>query len=129
MSTIIGIDYGEKHTGFAKASTPLAEPLCTVDTSKALSFLNDLLQQHHLTKVVIGISEGKMAQKTKAFAAMIESETGLPVVFQDETLSSRTVRTQLAQAGLKRSRLHRQIDHLVAAAILQDYLDSLANRK
>lgn len=118
------IDYGQKHIGLAFATTPIAEPYETVSFNQAPAVINSLIKKHHIDKIIFGLSESSMAQETKAYAQKIESETGLTVIFQDETLSSQDTRRHLAQTGAKRKKREAKIDHYVAATILQDYLDS-----
>lgn len=124
MVNYLGLDYGEKHLGYALALGPLAEPLQTIPTASAFAILPQIIDKFHLTAIVIGLSEGPMAAKTKAFGHQLHQTTGLPVVYHDETLSSHETRLKLAKSGAKKSKKEAKIDHLVAAAILQDYLDS-----
>jgi putative Holliday junction resolvase len=118
------LDYGEKNIGIAFSTGTLAEPLVTIDTATAIPTIVDLLGQYAINTIVIGISENIMADKTRAFARKLQAETDLPIDFHDETLTSQETRLKVAQMGMKRSRREGKIDHLVAAAILEDYLDS-----
>lgn len=127
MKNLLCIDYGDQHVGLAVAATTLAEPLKTVPLNQALSFITGAIKQFNVSALVFGISEGAMAEKTRSFAATIEAATHLPVHFQDETLSSYDTRLHVAQAGVKRSKREQKIDHLVAATILQDFLDTHPN--
>lgn len=127
MANLLGIDYGEKFIGLALALGPLAEPLETIPMAHAFQLIPILIDKHQLQKLVIGLSEGHMAQKTKSFGTQISEITGLPVVYHDETLSSYDMRLKLAQSGAKKTKRERKIDHLVAAAILQDYLDTMTS--
>lgn len=124
MKHILCIDYGDKHCGLAIATTSLAEPIETVSIDKALAKIKALISAYHIEELVFGLSEGKMAEKTRQFAATIGAETKLPIKFHDETLTSYDTRRRIAQAGAKKSKREQKIDHLVAAAILEDYLDS-----
>jgi putative holliday junction resolvase len=118
------LDYGDKHVGLAFSSGQLAEPLFTIPTAKALPVILDLIDQYAVESIVIGLSEGKMADQTRAFAQKLQTLTPLPIDFHDETLTSQETRQKAAQMGMKKSRREGKIDHLVAAAILDDYLDS-----
>ncbi len=120
----LSIDYGDKYIGLAIAVGPLAEPFMTVKKDQAFKTISQVIAQHAIDVIVIGLSEGQMAQKTKAFGTEIKTTFNLPVVYHDETLTSQETRQQMAKIGMKRSRRHGKLDHLVAAAILQDYLDS-----
>lgn len=120
----LAIDYGDKYIGLAVATGPLAEPIATIKIDGALTTIMELAGQYAVDTIVIGISEGAMAKKTRDFAKKLETLTPIPIDFHDETLTSQETRLQIAQMGMKKSRRESKIDHLVAAAILQDYLDS-----
>ena len=122
MKNILGIDYG-KNLGLAIATTPLAEPLKTISLNESFEVIKSLVQEYQIDLIVIGISEGEMAEKTKSFAKNLENNISTPIYFQDETLSSHHTRQKMAKANYKQSKKHQKIDHLVAASILQDYLD------
>ena len=70
------------------------------------------------------MSEGKMAFKIIQFSKLLKQQLNVPTEFHDETLSSFETRKKLAQAGAKKKKRESKIDHFVAAAILDDYLDS-----
>jgi putative transcription antitermination factor YqgF len=123
--THLCIDYGLAHCGLALGIEHIAEPLETVATAQALKRIEELVKIHQPQRIVIGLSEGDMAEKTKRFAESLQATMNIPIAFQDETLTSQEVRQQMAQSGMKRSRREAKIDHLVAARILQDYLDTV----
>ncbi len=122
---VLGIDYGLLHCGIALGIEGLAEPVATVATKNVISHLEQLVGVYKPQTIVLGISEGEMAKKTRAFAQDLESRFAIPLVFQDETLTSQEVRQEAARLGMKRSKREAKIDHLVAARILQDYLDTI----
>ena len=121
---LLGIDYGRSWIGIAVAESGLAEPLVVVENSKSLSRIDNFIDRYQIEAIVVGVSEGKMADETKIFAREIEMKFGLPVYFHDETLSSQDTRELIAKAGIKRNKRENKIDHYVAAMILQDYIDS-----
>ena len=125
MNHLLGIDYGTKHLGLAIATGPLAEPVATVPTGQSFDRIKQLIAEHQIDQIVIGISENQMADETKAFAESVKQSTKLPTVLHDETLSSLETRQKIAAANIKKSKREAKIDHLVAASILQDYIDSL----
>jgi putative transcription antitermination factor YqgF len=129
MQRFLGIDYGEIHIGLAFADSSLAQPLETIQRHLALDQIQHLIHKLRIQALVVGISEHHMAQHTQRFAQQLHHLTHLPIYYQDETLSSYTTRVKIAQARAKKSRRQQKIDHLVAAQILQDFLDEydLAN--
>jgi putative holliday junction resolvase len=124
MKSYLAIDYGQVHLGLAIATTELAEPFKVISRKGAIETIKKLTDTLAITDIIIGLSEGAMAAETKAFGQELAKATGLPLHFHDETLSSQETRLLAARAGMKKSRRQGKIDHLVAAHILQDFLDS-----
>ena len=123
---ILGIDYGKKKIGLAIASTMLAEAYDVVryeTIEEAIEKIKKVVQVEQVEKVVIGISEGKMAEETKKFVIRLRGEIGKPIVFQDETLSTQTAQTLSREAGINRKKRRQLEDAYSAALILQEYLD------
>ena len=130
QSTILGIDYGIRNLGFSISDGSLAQPL---KTKKILSFHGALTvaaktaRQLKADKIIIGISEGVMAEKTQLFADMIKKKLKIPVILWDETLSSYQSRQYLAEKKTPFAK-RKQKEHLFSACIiLQNYLDSHSN--
>ena len=119
------IDFGLKHLGLAIADGPLAEPFGEKNNNENFfKYLINLIKTEKIDKIVIGLSEGKMGETTKAFAEKLKTLTNLPIFFQDETLSSVEAKQKLLEAGAPQKKRRR--DHSAAAAlILQDYLDTI----
>lgn len=127
---IIGIDYGLKNIGLAIATGPLAEPLSNLRvTSQIFNKLRQICFKLQAEKVVVGISEGKMARQTKKFAQKLENELKIPVVFQDETLTSKQVIRKLSEAKTKKKKRLGPKHAFAATLILQDYLDHNNEKK
>jgi putative Holliday junction resolvase len=120
----LGLDYGNKHIGVAVATTFIAEAWKTIPSHQAINLISQLIKQHKIDEIVLGISENQMGEKIKEFAHLLSDSFHLPIHFQDETLSSQETRQQMAIKGVKKSIRQAKTDHYVAAAILQDYLDS-----
>ena len=121
----LGIDFGLKKVGLAFAESGLAEPLLVMDYSDRLVNKIDLLvKEYSVEKIVLGLPEGKLVSRVKNFAQELASMTSLPVVFQDETLTSQDAIAKMIEAG-KRKKFRREKQDVIAAAlILQAYLDS-----
>ncbi len=124
---ILGIDYGRKKMGLATADGLLAEPLKTLryqDIKILSEVLREITEKLKVKKIVVGISEGKMAKETKAFGEKIEVKLGIPVVYQDETLTTQEAQELAIKAGIKRKKRRKLEDAYSATLILQAYLDS-----
>ena len=121
------IDFGLKHLGLAMADGPLAEPFGEKRysrTEELFNYLNSVIIQQQIDKIVIGLPEGKLAGTVKNFGKKLTELTGREVVFQDETLSTQEAKAKLIAAHAPQKK--RRLDHSAAAAlILQDYLDRI----
>lgn len=121
---ILGIDYGEKKIGLSLSEGKLATPLGIEENTKNLERkIKDLCQKEEIKKIVIGTAEGYMAQRQREFGSRIAKACHLPVLFWDETLSSREAIQKMIELGKTRKK-RRQEDAFSAALILQSYLDA-----
>lgn len=131
---ILGIDYGLRKIGLAISEGVLAEPLLIISNprkasprGKQLSVIGKIAgicQKYGVEKIVIGLPEGKVATKVKGFGPKVAELTGLPVIYQDESLTSKEAVAKMIEAGKKRKDRQRLEDAIAAAIILQSYLDS-----
>lgn len=116
---ILGIDYGRSHIGLATSEGSLANPEGTIavkETDLAMKDLGEKAREWQIEKIIIGVSEGKMAEETRMWGKKLAEMIQLPVEFVDETLSS-------VEVGESKNKTK---DHSKAAAvILQRYLDNL----
>lgn len=91
----------------------------------------DLARRHHVVEIVIGLpqttdgSEAEHAMKIVAFGKKLAQASGLPVIYEEEGLSSvssiRTLTVQSVKSG--HSKDLDLVDRQAAAIILQKYLD------
>ena len=70
-------------------------------------------------------SEGVRAEKSREFKAMLERDSGLPVVLWDERRSSIEAHAILHAAGKKEKQHRKTVDAVAASLILEGYLGSL----
>lgn len=119
----LGIDWGEKRIGLAigDSHTSLALPLTTVSS---LTEIYSIIEKEEISYIVLG-SPRKMSgevadnKKWQDFTCSLENKAGIPVIMQDERLSSKAVD---ALIGHKKDKVSR--DEMAAALILQAYFDS-----
>ncbi len=122
---LLGIDFGLKKVGLALAEDGLPQPFGVIKNDpRLLKKINNICQTNQIEKVVIGISEGKLAERIKGFGRKIEKITGLPVEFQDETLTSKEAIAKMLEGGKKKKIRREKEDAFAAAIILQSYIDS-----
>lgn len=118
---LLGIDYGKSKIGLASSEGVLAEPLAIISAKSALDQIGTICVQKGIEKIIVGISEEKMAEETINFVNKLKTKVSVPVEFQDETLTSKDAIAKMKQVG---KRLKRE-DAISAALILQSYLDSV----
>jgi len=135
-----GLDVGERRIGVAvsDATRTLARPVGVLRTSgldgdaveRAVAEVARLAaEEDGVATLVIGLprrldgSPSDMTPRVEAFASALGVRTSLPVILQDERLSSREAESRLALRE-KDWRVRRErLDAAAAAVILQDYLD------
>lgn len=126
---VLGIDYGERHIGVAVGDTDtgLSQPLTTIDASPSsedlLRTLQELIVQHQVEHIVIGISENQSAESAQRFSQMLGNSVRPSVSLVDETLSSQESASALRTAPKKK---RRTLGHAASAAIiLERWLDDV----
>lgn len=137
---ILGLDYGEKTIGVA-VSDPLGLTAQgieiirrerEIEIRKSLVRLGEIIKEYKIEMIVLGYpkhlnnSLGMRAEKTQHFKDKLERRFKIPVVLQDERLSTVAAERDLLEAGLSRERRRQVIDKMAAVFILQGYLDKIA---
>ncbi len=131
---VMAIDYGDQRIGLAVSD--LTGLLCGEawtmqewNMERASQRIAEEAARREVGTLVLGLpknmdgSEGPRAAKSRAFAALLEADSGLPVVLWDERRSSIEAHAILHAAG-KKEKVHRKtVDAVAASLILQGYLD------
>lgn len=86
--------------------------------------LQKIIKENNIEKIIVGLSEGKMAEETKAFARKLNKEISLPIEYFDETLSTYEAQRLAQEAGMKRKKRKEFEDAFAAAVMLQSYLEN-----
>ncbi|MFH0863967.1 MAG: Holliday junction resolvase RuvX [Candidatus Gottesmanbacteria bacterium] len=120
----LGIDYGNAKIGLAMSEGKLAEPIGSIKTLNSKSQITNICERDVIEKIVIGISEGKMAMQIKKFGDELETVINIPIEYWDETLSSIQAREKMIEAGKPQMKKKTDEHSIAAALILQDYLDN-----
>ncbi|MEP3074216.1 Holliday junction resolvase RuvX [Maricaulis sp.] len=134
---LIALDPGTKTIGVASsgASRGLATPVETIVRTKFTADAERifaLYDERNAVAIVMGLpvnmdgSEGPRVQSVRALARNLLRLRDIPVVFQDERLSTFEAEEKLIAAGVRRDRRKAVIDAHAAANILQSALDRLA---
>ena len=142
---IVGLDVGERRIGVAisDATCTLARPVGVLHTTaletdglaRAAAEIARLASEDDgVAALVIGLprrldgSPSGLTSRIEAFAARLGARTQLPVVLQDETLTTREAESRLAQREKSWRERKRRLDAAAAAIILQDHLDTRPGR-
>ena len=123
---ILGIDFGLNNFGLAISEGILAEPLGQINVfsiQRAISKLISVSGENQIQKIVIGLPEGKLVKKIKKFGKELEQAVNIPVVFQDETLTSKEAVKKMIEAQKPLKKRQKQEHVFAACLILQSYLD------
>lgn len=87
-----------------------------------------LIREYGSKSIVAGLpknmdgTEGVQAKDARAAVRQLKLVTPLPVVFQDERLSTWTAKERLYAQGLNEKKVKEKIDQTAAAVILEDFL-------
>ncbi len=139
IGALLGIDPGAKSVGVAASDglRLIASPVEIINRGKklkpALERLFQLYDERNCVGLVIGLplnldgSSGPRVQAARALGHNILQHRDIPVVFQDERLSSAEAERVMLAADMTRARRAETIDASAAAIILQTVLDRLAN--
>lgn len=142
---LLGVDYGRKRIGLALSDPTglLARPWKTIPSGGAspgtaadlIGEIERLRQEPDgLAGVVLGLPRrlsGEANDQTpvvQALATRLRETLDLPIVLQDERLSSREAESLLARREKDWRKRKALLDAAAAAVILQDYLDSRTRR-
>lgn len=121
---ILGIDFGIAKIGLALADDGLAQPIGVVKNyQKTLTKIAQLVGEERVEKIVIGVSEGKIGQRARKYGRQLGKVTGIKVLFQDETLTTKEAIAKMIEAGKKKKYRQEKEDAFAAAIILQAFLD------
>jgi len=114
---ILSLDFGKKRIGLAVAFGGIIETKGFLENDKkTFEKLTQFCKDYKVEQIVIGISEGKMARTTKAFAKKLKKVLQLPIEFVDETLTSIDAEKKVGWKNKGR------VDSVSAAMILERYL-------
>lgn len=137
---MLGIDYGARRIGLALSDATatlaspwrlLQKPASDADTMRLMvaEIAALVTNDDGLEAVVVGWPrrlDGTPNDQTpivESFVRALEAQVPVPVILQDERLSSREAETRLATREPDWRKRKKKLDAAAAAVILQDYLD------
>ncbi len=135
---VLALDVGQRRVGLAISdrTRTLARPLATiaVEPHNALDRVTKEIsalaaEEDGLSEIVVGMPahlSGEASPQTVQVAAFIvglKGRTAIPIVTEDERLSSREAESRLAVLEKSWRKRKARLDAAAAAVFLQDYLD------
>ena len=132
---ILGVDYGDARTGIAisDADGRFAGGVGVIRAKGMRSAARqtaDEAARRGAQLIVVGLplnmdgTEGARAEKARAFSSMLSELTGLPVVMQDERLTTVEAYDIMDEIGVHGARRRDIVDTMSAELILREYLES-----
>jgi len=137
MPRIIAIDYGIKRTGIAVTDELqiIATALDTIETQNLFVFLDKYISENNIQEIVVGLpmrmhgEVGQLETEIQKFITKLkEKHSGIPVLRQDESFTSKMASRAILESGAKKKKRQDKalIDKVSATIILQSYME--ANR-
>ncbi|MDR3036848.1 MAG: Holliday junction resolvase RuvX [Coriobacteriales bacterium] len=131
----LALDIGEKRTGVAAGDTDakIAIPISVIATKDVLTYASSfrrLVEDHEPELLVVGLpltlggEENQQTLWVREHAEHIAKTLGIPLVYQDERLTSTEAKRYLRQAGCTEREMRGKIDMVAASLLLRAYLDA-----
>ena len=132
----LGLDLGSKTLGIAISDRTnfIASVYKTIffkdeDYSSLIEPLKEIVKNEDIGTIVLGLpknmnnSLGTRAMITLEFKEMLENNFHIPVILEDERLTSVISNNILISANVSRNKRKKKVDGMAAEIILQGYLD------
>ena len=136
MMRVLALDVGDKRIGIA-VSDPLgitAQGLETYnrtgDIEKDAEYIANFAKKYAPVRLLFGMprnmdgSYGYRCDACRRLGDLLSELTGLPVVYQDERLTTVLAYDLLSAGNVHGKKSKKQVDAVSASVILQSYLDS-----
>lgn len=100
-----------------------------------VKYIADLVSKLGAGEIVIGLplkldgSEGQSVEMAKNFGEELSKLVNVPIIYQDERLSTVSAERVLIESGVRREKRKDKIDSIAATFILQTYLDKKSLKK
>lgn len=136
---LLGIDPGSKTLGIAVSDSNLmvASPITTIKRKKINIDIRELLilvEEYTIAGIVVGWplnmdgTIGPRCDSVRDFIKSLLNIKDLPVLLQDERMSTMAIEKPMIKADLSRKKRSSRTDQLAACWILQSALDGLQKK-
>ena len=132
----LGLDLGTRTLGISMSDIThtIATSYKTIrfedsDYDSLLVDLKEIINEFKIEKIILGLpknmnnSIGDRALTTLEFKDKLEDVFNIPVIMQDERLSTVEATNYMIEADMSRKKRKKKVDALAANIILQSYLD------
>ena len=132
----LGLDLGTRTLGIAISDVThlVATPIKVLRFEDSMyedtiAPLKEIIDSENISKIILGLPKnmnntmGDRANTTLEYKTMLENNFHLPVIMQDERLSTVAAHNYMLEADLSRKKRKAKVDGLAASIILQTYLD------
>jgi putative Holliday junction resolvase len=137
---VLAIDMGSKRVGLAvsdelRLTVRTLPALPRTPWKRLLSSLAELCEQFDVRSIVLGLplrldgTEGDAAHEIRRLGRNLQLSLKLPLLFQDERLTSKEAESSLRERGFKGGEISARIDSEAASIILSDFLESQKGQK
>lgn len=134
---ILALDYGSTTVGVAMTDALgiTSQPKETITREKenhlrrTLAQIVELIEKNEIGLIVLGRpvrmdgTDGTRVEKTEEFKSALEKKTQVPIVWQDERLTTLEADEILADQDIPKSERKKYIDSVAASIILRDYMN------
>ncbi|MBR3885573.1 MAG: Holliday junction resolvase RuvX [Clostridia bacterium] len=100
-----------------------------------VKYIAELVSKLDAGEIVIGLplkldgTEGQSVEMAREFGEKLSQLVNVPIVYQDERLSTVTAQKILIESGMRREKRKDKVDSIAATIILQTYLDKKSLKK
>lgn len=134
---MMGLDYGSTTVGVAMSDVLgyTSQPKETIIREKenhlrrTLAKIAELTEENEIGLIVLGRpvrmdgTDGTRVAKTEEFREALEKRVNVPIVWQDERLTTVEADEILEEMGIPKSERKKYIDSIAASIILRDYMN------
>lgn len=100
-----------------------------------VKYVAELVTKLGAGEIVIGLplkldgTEGQSVEMARSFGDELSKLVTVPIVYQDERLSTVSAQKMLIESGMRREKRKDKVDSIAATIILQTYLDKKSLKK
>lgn len=115
----LAIDFGTKRIGLAYSLNGIIFTLPMVkNDDKFIETLQQIITEHRIEKIYVGLCEGKIAELTKMFVAKLSPMVKLPIETVEEAVSTIEADSIFSKSKKNTKNYKKEIDSIAAAVIL-----------